>query len=92
MWLGIAFLSMVDVTYVPVKWPMTLENLLISHYLSKVQKKSEYKNCMFLLNLCSFFSEGGEAMRGGLTIYRYISRFLHIYSFRELGSGNMVEP
>ena len=30
-------------------------------------------------------------MRGGLSIYLYIYSFLHIYSFRGLGSGKVVE-
>ena len=29
-------------------------------------------------------------MRGGLSIYLYIYSFLHIYSFRGLGSGKVV--
>ena len=56
-------------------------------------QKSEYKNCMLLLNVYSFFQRrgggGGGNERG---VYLYISSFLHIYFFRGLGSGKVVEP
>ena len=41
-----------------------------------IVQKSEYKNCMLLLNLCSFFRRGGGG--GGGFIYLSIVSYIYI--------------